>query len=197
MLAPEQQVSHLAALMEEHIRACKQDHSDVPSLELDLDRPAVVQWSEGVDDHRNKSTDELREILGFHDNHIPSISRRRDIDGNRDPWDEQNREWFQNQTNTIPFGPHWHQLVGVIKMLENAFRGLPVLLMDEVGLGKTLQIACLFATLVYFCVYYTLHRSFPGAFGTSQRSAQHPSYSKFSQGTSRCKESRATSSTHR
>jgi hypothetical protein len=197
MLASEQQVSHLAALMEEHIRACKQDHSDFPSPELDLDRPAVVQWSEGVDDYRNKSTDELWAILGFHDKHIPSVSRRRDIDGNRDPWDEQNREWFQNQTNTIPFGPRWHQLVGVIKMLENVFRGLPVLLMDEVGLGKTLQIACLFATLVYFRVYYTLHGKFPGAFGTSRRSAQHPSYSKFSQGTSRGKESLATSLTHR
>jgi hypothetical protein len=75
MLASEQQVSHLAALMEEHICAYQQDHSDVSPPELDLDRPAVVQWSEGVDDYRSKSMDELWAIVGFQDQHIPAVSR--------------------------------------------------------------------------------------------------------------------------
>jgi SNF2 family DNA or RNA helicase len=164
-LASEKQVSQLAALIEEHIRTSNADEESVPSAELDLDRPPVMEWSEGVEDYQTKNLSELWAILGFQDQHIPSLRRVQDPTGTHDPWIKENSEWFKDPNNTVPFGPRWHQLVGVIKMLENAFNGLPVLLMDEVGLGKTLQIKSLFATLTYFREYYKVHSRFPGAFG--------------------------------
>jgi hypothetical protein len=165
ILASEEQVSQLAGLMEEHIRASDRDQDNIPLPELDLDRPPVTQWSEGVEDYQEKSVGDLWVILGFQDQHMPFVSRVQDPNSNHDPWDERDREWFKDPSNTVPFSPRWHQLVGVVKMLENAFKGLPVLLMDEVGLGKTLQITCLFAVLAYYREYHKLHTRFPGAFG--------------------------------
>lgn len=67
-----------------------------------------------------------------------------------------------------PLRPTWHQLVGILRMLELAFEGKPVLLMDEVGVGKTLQGAGFIAMLEFYRQYHSTHHKYPGAFGKSR-----------------------------
>jgi hypothetical protein len=127
-----------------------------------------MEWSEGVEDYRNKTMDNLWAILGFQNKRIPCLSLIQDPDGIHDPWNEEDQVWFRDPANTVPFNPRWHQLVSIVKLLECAFRGLPVFLMDDVGLGKTLQVTSLIATLAYYCEYHKEHSCFPGAFGECQ-----------------------------
>jgi hypothetical protein len=50
-------------------------------------------------------------------------------------------------------------------MMHLNFQNLPILLMDDVGVGKTLQLVGFIALLTYFRAYYDEHGSFPGEFG--------------------------------
>ena len=59
------------------------------------------------------------------------------------------------------FTLRWHQLVGVVKMLECAMCSQPVLLMDDVGLGKTVQVLAFFAMLAYYRQRYKDKNSYP------------------------------------
>ena len=52
-------------------------------------------------------------------------------------------------------------------MLERAFDGKPVLLMDGVGLGKTLQVIGMIACLVFYHESFKKAGKFPGHFGQS------------------------------
>ena len=49
-------------------------------------------------------------------------------------------------------------------MMNLAFIAEPVVLMDEVGLGKTLQIIAIVACLAYYRDYYHQKKYIPGAF---------------------------------
>jgi len=52
-------------------------------------------------------------------------------------------------------------------MLTNVFARKPVLLMDDVGIGKTMQVVGLIAMLVYYHEYHNEHKKFPGHFSMS------------------------------
>ena len=53
-------------------------------------------------------------------------------------------------------------------MVESALTSSPILLMDDVGIGKTLQVIALFATLAYYCSYHAQTNKYPGIWGTYQ-----------------------------
>lgn len=44
----------------------------------------------------------------------------------------------------------------------------PVLLMDDVGLGKTVQVIALFSMLAYYRTYFKLNGRYPGLWGESR-----------------------------
>ncbi|KAI5993055.1 hypothetical protein F5J12DRAFT_698839, partial [Pisolithus orientalis] len=58
----------------------------------------------------------------------------------------------------------WHQLIGIYCMLESVFKGKPILLMDGVGLGKTLQVLGVIVCLTYYWYVYMKKKAFPGDF---------------------------------
>jgi hypothetical protein len=128
----------------------------------------VVLWKEGVEEWQEKTEDELWEMLGLLEKRLPMFNERVDMHSLHDPWDAEGKRWFEdpeNQAQIMPLAPHWHQLVGIYKMLNHAFRGKPILLMDEVGLGKTLQVVSVIAVLAFFCAFCDQNGRFPGAFG--------------------------------
>jgi hypothetical protein len=141
--------------------------SPAPDFDPDAGPPLDVNWSEGVEEFNSMSADELWEYLGLPDKIIPFFNPRLDPDSVLDPWTADGRVWFASEENGTPLALRLYQLVGVAKMLLNAFLGMPVLLMDAVGLGKTIQLIAVIAILTYYREYYLVHGRFPGAFGGS------------------------------
>jgi hypothetical protein len=142
-----------------------EDDEDDPVPEMDFSDLTPVDWQEGIEDIRDLSTDDLWNKLGLPDKVLPYFNTTTDPLGSRDPWTDPT--FFEDPANVVPFGPRWHQLLGIYRILERVFEGKGVLSMDEVGLGKTLQVVGAFAVLVYFREFYSQHNRFPGAFGES------------------------------
>jgi hypothetical protein len=164
LLASEHTVMQLAALVQQQLGEIDPEDSD-PAPPLDLDAPPNFEWSSGVEEFTKMSMGELWIAIGVPKGLLPYFNKEQDPLGIHDPWDTEDRAWFRNKLNLEPFQPRWHQLVGIYKMLQRAFMGLPILLMDEVGLGKTLQVTAVFAVLSYYRDFYSKNKSFPGTFG--------------------------------
>lgn len=122
-----------------------------------------IEWSEGTEDFQASTRDEIAAALGLVNGEIPNFNAFLDPRGEKTYWDHA--EWFADAANDqIPCSPRWHQLVGQLAMVHRAFDGKNVLLMDEVGLGKTMQIVGVIAILTFFREYHEAKGHFPGAF---------------------------------
>lgn len=140
-------------------------------LELELDdRVDLVEWKEGVEELGKVSEESLWTMLGFPEQKLPFLQEWADSSATIDPWSTDGQAWLKEESaDRLPLKPRWHQLVGIYRMLERAFEGKPVLLMDGVGLGKTLQVLGTIACLSFYRNYYSAHKKFPGHFGEYAR----------------------------
>ena len=137
-----------------------------PDLDLEHGHALDGEWLEGVEAYKDATEDELWAALGVSENkRVPFFNSRVDPGSNFDPWTEEGREWFSIPGNGQPLQLRWHQLVGVLRMLENFFDGKPILEMDGVGLGKTIQMAAALAFVRFYQEFYTRNGKFPGKFG--------------------------------
>lgn len=131
----------------------------VPTDALQLD-----EWESGVEPWQKKTMKEMQQYLGLReDGSFWYFNDTIDRLGEHDPWVDRAP---LDPNDAIKLRPHWHQLVGMAKMLDSLFDGKPLLLMDSVGLGKTMQVVGVMALLVYFREYKTHHGVYPGAFST-------------------------------
>ncbi len=144
---------------------------DVPT-ELELDPEEVIDWKDGVEHLKNKTADELYDILGFKDQKIPFLVSEIDVEG--DIGVDARADEDKNSEDVAPsrqavakqrFSLKWHQLVGVTKMVERARTSGPVMLMDDVGLGKTLQVLAFFAVIAYYRKFHSEMGHYPGIWG--------------------------------
>ncbi|KAK7440780.1 hypothetical protein VKT23_016856 [Stygiomarasmius scandens] len=145
---------------------------------FDFNQEPEFDWEEGTEKYRTMSTEQLWNRLGLLPRegsekrpHIPYFNMYIDKTAQISPSDEpeQFAEDCPNRNpDIIPFNIQWHQLVGVNKAVDQAFRGHPLLLMDEVGFGKTLQVVATICTLVYFHHFYKRRGHFPGAFAKAK-----------------------------
>lgn len=144
-----------------------QDYDETDRIEIDLENPLSIEnWSEGVEDLNACREDELWERLGLSDKKLPFFQDFTDPDGFIDPWSEEGQKWLEEELDARRvLKPRWHQLVGILRMLQRAFEGKPVLLMDGVGLGKTMQVVGAIACLAYYREYHAKRNDFPGEFG--------------------------------
>lgn len=122
----------------------------------------TVDWKEGTEEMHGFTGEELYKKLGIPGGQIPFFNTSYDPQGLHDPWTDEGRKWLE--THGKPLALHWYQIVGVLKMERNAFANRPVLIMDEVGLGKTIQVAAFIAVMTYYREHFTKHGSFPGEF---------------------------------
>ena len=126
---------------------------------------SLLDWKSGVEHLQNKTPGELWEMLGFGTiKALPGFNTVEDPDGVVDPWDDEWEE-FAKGPRAVPFGPRWHQLVGMVKLMHHAISGDPLLLMDEVGVGKTMQVIGTVVLYTLFRRYFAKNDCFPGAFG--------------------------------
>jgi hypothetical protein len=125
-------------------------------------------WKEGTEELSELSEDELWTCLGLKDTKaLPFFQDYTDPDGAIDPWSEVGEKWLALESSPREvLKPRWHQLVGILRMLERAFQNEPVLLMDGVGIGKTFQVVGVMACLAFYRRFYEKNQKFPGIFGT-------------------------------
>lgn len=144
-------------------------------------------WGTGVEEYEAFSMDQLWDLLGVSATKaIPFFNDKEDPIGLTDPWTDEGIKAL-NAPSAVPLAPRWHQLIGIIKMLDNYLGGKPTLLMDGVGVGKTMQVIGTVCFLAFYREYYEKHGHFPGKYGASysppplQRADASPSENKVSQ----------------
>lgn len=124
---------------------------DTETIRFQLPEPGFDEtWAEGTEEFGTMAEPDLWHYLGFAEQRIPFFNERIDPIGKETPWSKEGMDFFANPANGELLVPRWHQLVGICKMVQNAFEGKPILLMDEVGLGKTLQAAAVMAILAFY-----------------------------------------------
>lgn len=160
LIANEVDRDRVNAEIAEHIVQLASEQIEVPTIaleELKLD-----DWESGVEAFQAMSLSEVMQFLGLKEDQ-PVFYFNDVIDrlGEHDPW--VNKE-PQDPETVIPLRLLWHQAVGIAKMLLQLFEGKPTLLMDSVGLGKTMQVVGVIALLVYFREYKTANGVYPGGF---------------------------------
>lgn len=165
-LSSDEDVRSLQAYITELLETCSPDAEDEEAPSFDFDALPPIDWEEGVETWKKNTEADLWTFLGLSAaRKIPLFNEFADPDSNLDPWDSRHAGLFKTGEGLIPLRPRWHQLVGVMKMLSDMFEGKTVLLMDEVGLGKTLQAVALICMVEFFRNYYKAHHTFPGEFG--------------------------------
>ncbi|KAI6041178.1 hypothetical protein EDC04DRAFT_2893393 [Pisolithus marmoratus] len=135
-------------------------------LELPDGNSIDFSWKEGVEDLSHLTEDELWAHLSLKEaKAIPLFQMYTDPDAAIEPWTDEGESWLKNpDSGCEPLHARWHQLVGILRMLQRAFRAEPVLLMDGVGIGKTFQVIGFIACLAWFRSHFATHKKFPGSF---------------------------------
>jgi hypothetical protein len=85
-------------------------------------------------------------------------------DATFDPWKDpaETAKMMADESATEKFELLWHQVCGVIRMTDNLFEGLPLLLADGMGLGKTIQIIAFICWVAFMRVAHEQYGDYPG-----------------------------------
>ena len=154
-------LDHLEDLL--HTEVAQEDEAEnvVPDDELD-----ITDWETGVENLEHKTLDDIWNDYGLGNvRAVPGFNTREDPTGKIDPWSPEGARYLSDpNSGAIPFGPQWHQLLGATGMLLRKFRGRGTLLMDEVGVGKTMQVIVLQMFLIYLRSYREVHNAYPALF---------------------------------
>jgi hypothetical protein len=98
-----------------------------------------VEWEEGVEEFSSHSMENLWSLLGLKmTKTLPDFNDK--IDPNTQNYWSDFEYMAANESSLCPLDPRWHQLVGIIKIVLQAFIGEPLILMNKVDVGKTLQL---------------------------------------------------------
>ena len=129
--------------------------------ELSLD-----DWKSGVEEYQELTLADVWAALGFGETQaLASFNQFEDPAGA--VFSDQQTAWtaLEKKGGLIPLRPRWHQIVGMLKIMEHVIKGKPLLIMDHVGVGKTIQLigACTLYSVFYR--YFCEHQTFPGKFG--------------------------------
>ena len=172
-LASQEEVKALLVQLASHIEELHH-MSTGGQIELDLDPEDLVDWEDGVEHWQKMTEQDLYDTLGFPDGKIPFLVTEIDVDvdigvGAHVEEDAEDIAPPSKlvETEKQPFALKWHQLVGVTKLVQCALKSQPVLLMDDVGLGKTLQVITFFAVIAYYRQFYSKSQRYPGLWSES------------------------------
>jgi hypothetical protein len=149
------------SLLHDRPRGCIDD-----ALREAISRSAGLKWDTGTEQFDNLFEDQLLELFGaldIYDEKLCFLAPRIDIDNRADPWDTKAYTEVHGESLHLKH----HQLTAIIKHIDNAFKGKPILLMDTVGLGKTLTIAATWCVLRAFQAWYEEFQDYPGRWSKS------------------------------
>lgn len=135
-----------------------EDEEDVIPYELD--------WASGVEHFQDKTPKQMWTHLGLEDR-IPGLNDMQDPNGLVDPWMPAAWDRLVEANKVVPLFPFWHQVVGIAQLMNQVIHGRPTLLMDGVGVGKTLQLVGTIALYAQYYEFFKQNKCFPGAYCTS------------------------------
>ncbi|KAF9219651.1 hypothetical protein BS17DRAFT_769871 [Gyrodon lividus] len=149
-------------------------HASLENLNVDITKRVIIEvneninisnWSEGVEALNMLTTDELWERLGLPQKQLLFFQEWRNPNLVVDAWSNEGQQCLKDaNSGRQPLIPRWHQLVGIYRTLERVFKDKPLLLMDSVGLGKTLQAVRAIACMAYYRECFRTKGTFPGHF---------------------------------
>lgn len=137
------------------------DTSDLPIPGVILEWGAGTAGTEYWKQHDEAS---ILQLIGA-SNGFPGFVDWLDVNGELNSWDRPQWVAEAQPHQKVRCELRWHQLVGIVEGVKGAFAGRNILLMDQVGLGKTLQIAGIVALLAFCRHMYDRDDRFPGIFG--------------------------------
>lgn len=161
-LASERETELMKLQLSERLAAEHDQIGDGDGVVFEYEPEPEMDWSEGVEHLRSKTEDDMYKMLGLGSRIIPLFRQKLPVEG-----DVAGNlvEMESNAAVEENFRLRWHQLVGLTRMLERSMSSEPVLLMDDVGLGKTVQVIALFAMLAYYRDYYAKFKEYPPIWG--------------------------------
>ena len=108
-------------------------------------------WESGVEHLASVPTSDLFRQLGVPDDHIPLFNQQMDANEIQDPWSKNWSECLNDRSRCMPLQLQRHQLEAVHKMVSDMVEGKGTLVMDGVGVGKTIEALALVALRAYYC----------------------------------------------
>ena len=178
------------ALVEETLDASRAEGELQFNLEVDFS-----DWTEGVEAFKHLKIEEIAAALGLNAEveggapNFPFFNDVIDLNNAGRPWEEREREKEEGASQGkgkgkgkatrksgdpdadtplyIELRPYWHQWIAAVKMIINMMEGRNVLLMDSVGVGKTLQAVGMMAMYDWLRLWQERYGSLPPAYGTS------------------------------
>lgn len=147
--------------------------SETRIIDIDFDIPDISDvdlenWSEGGEQYRGYSLEQLRKLTGYQPaidfGHGPMLATQidtlRELRPHTAEWQEQiqlgNGDRFENLTL------RWHQMVHLLVCHDLLLQGLPMLNMDSVGLGKTIEACASIGYIEFGRQYWEKHGQWPG-----------------------------------
>ena len=133
-LASSQQAASIARFLNDIL---VQHYNDAP-FEFEEPRPVAKNWNSGTDHLQGLNWEAAWASLGVRNQRIPFMATRVDNVGGRTTWTEEGKAWLEDRKdppglgepahedpyeNGEPFNLLWHQVIGVIRMLEIGFAG--------------------------------------------------------------------------
>ncbi|KAH7917293.1 hypothetical protein BV22DRAFT_1026655 [Leucogyrophana mollusca] len=166
-LAGSQQIESIQAEVEAMLAQldAQPDLEEMPRV--DFEATPRVDWKEGVEHLKDLTLNDLWRKLGLPTDALVFFQERTDPTATIDPWTPEGIEWLQTNPLAEALMPRWHQLVSILFLVDCMLKGNPVLLMDEVGVGKTMQAIGLIAIRAFFYDHFASKGKFPGIFGSS------------------------------
>ncbi|OSC96204.1 hypothetical protein PYCCODRAFT_1350773, partial [Trametes coccinea BRFM310] len=131
---------------------------------VSMSEDALADWKEGVEAYKELTTEQIQQMFGLPSPFFPFFNQKQDPSGIHLPWSEEGRAALRSADATA-LTPFWHQWVGVLKIIDNLMARKNVLLMDQVGVGKTMQSIGAIATYEWLRVVYGQKGCYPDRFG--------------------------------
>ncbi|OSC96331.1 hypothetical protein PYCCODRAFT_1379379 [Trametes coccinea BRFM310] len=134
---------------------------------VSLSGESLADWREGVEAYKVLTTEQMQLMLGLPSPFFPFFNQKQDPAGIHLPWSEEGRAALHSDEAT-ELAPFWHQWVGVLKITDNMMAHKNVLLMDQVGVGKTMQAIGAIATYEWLRLTFKQKGRYPDRFGKFQ-----------------------------
>ncbi|KAI9056739.1 hypothetical protein FKP32DRAFT_1585261 [Trametes sanguinea] len=131
--------------------------------DIELGDPLPLNWAEGVEAYRKLTITQMQAAFALPTAHLPFFNKKTDMVSNEDPWSDAGREALK-APNAADLTPFWHQWIGIMKIVDNMMDGKNILLMDQVGVGKTLQATGALAMYEWLRVHKQTRGDYPTRF---------------------------------